>query len=325
MANNDTIHEQALDWAVRVQDPAFEDWEGFTAWLERDAAHNRAYNAACAAALDAADLVAPAWAQSDTFTTPFPESSPDPAANDIADMRPGTTRRAWLGGALAASLAIVLAAWAWQVERPQVYSFQTAPGEMREVTLPGGTRIAMAGGTRLDLDHHDPRYARLDHGQAMFTVHHDADHPFRLEVGADTLEDLGTAFDVRHDVTGMSVAVSQGAVSFNPQGPDVRITPGHILEKPANSDTYTLTTIAPDQVGEWREGRLSFTNASLQQVALDLTNATGIAFSTRPGQGLRTISGSIQVKTANADPQAVGALLGLAITRQGHGWVIGTD
>ena len=39
MAHDARIEEQAAAWAVRTGDPAFEDWEGFTLWLERDPAH----------------------------------------------------------------------------------------------------------------------------------------------------------------------------------------------------------------------------------------------------------------------------------------------
>jgi transmembrane sensor len=35
------LEEAARLWAIRVQDPAFADWDGFTEWLERDRAHLR--------------------------------------------------------------------------------------------------------------------------------------------------------------------------------------------------------------------------------------------------------------------------------------------
>lgn len=36
----------AQRWAIRVGDPAFDDWEALTAWLEADPAHLAAYEAA---------------------------------------------------------------------------------------------------------------------------------------------------------------------------------------------------------------------------------------------------------------------------------------
>ncbi len=42
------IKEAARLWAVRVGDPAFDDWDGLTRWLEASSAHLVAYEAAVA-------------------------------------------------------------------------------------------------------------------------------------------------------------------------------------------------------------------------------------------------------------------------------------
>jgi transmembrane sensor len=58
MMSESNISRQAVDWALRVVEPDFADWEAFTMWLEEDGAHARAYDAALAAA-DEADRVLP--------------------------------------------------------------------------------------------------------------------------------------------------------------------------------------------------------------------------------------------------------------------------
>lgn len=40
------IIEAARQWAMRVADPAFGDWDGLTRWLETSPAHLAAYEAA---------------------------------------------------------------------------------------------------------------------------------------------------------------------------------------------------------------------------------------------------------------------------------------
>lgn len=40
--------ETARLWAMRVADPAFDDWDGLTRWLESSPAHLAAYEAAVA-------------------------------------------------------------------------------------------------------------------------------------------------------------------------------------------------------------------------------------------------------------------------------------
>ena len=49
------MRDQAVMWAVAVNDPGFADWDGFTAWLEADAAHAEAYDHAVLAAAAADD------------------------------------------------------------------------------------------------------------------------------------------------------------------------------------------------------------------------------------------------------------------------------
>ncbi|MDT9096625.1 FecR family protein, partial [Escherichia coli] len=90
-------------------------------------------------------------------------------------------------------------------------SVETAAGQRRVLTLGDGTRIEMSGGTRLTLDHHDNRIAALDRGQALFTVRHDAAHPFTLTAGGVAVRDLGTVFDVARDGSRLAVQVASGS------------------------------------------------------------------------------------------------------------------
>lgn len=306
MAIDGGIREQALDWAVRSGDPAFSEWEAFTLWLEADPAHARAYDEVCAATADAVELMAAAPANDD-------------AVHD--QTRSGQTRRRLIGSA-AAAIALLVGVWAFngQTQR-DLYIVQTTPGETTRVTLDADTHVELAGGTAVTFDRKDRRFARLEHGQALFTVHHDAAHPFEVTVGKERLIDIGTVFDVRRDDDGLSVAVSEGAVQYDPAGADVRVSPGEVLRRPAGSVDYTLTKMPVEQVGEWREGRLTFENASLQDVAAQLKRATGIDYVAQDQGG--TISGSILVAPLRKDPASVGPLLGVSARAQGARWVIG--
>ncbi|QSR18941.1 iron dicitrate transport regulator FecR [Novosphingobium sp. KA1] len=303
---DDAIRDSAARWAVLTGDPGFEDWDGFMQWLEADPAHARAYDAVSAAAAEAAELAAQA---------PQPAS---PAAND--DEVPAAPRRLWLGGAVAASLAVIGSIWVWHASSRDLYTVETAPGQMRTLDLEAGTRVDLAGGTVIQLDHKDARYAVLDKGQALFTVRHDAARPFHVEAGDATLVDLGTVFDVSREGAHLSVGVAEGAVGYNPGAENLRLAPGDRLV--AEAGAVTLGKVAPSQVGEWREGRLTFDAAPLREVADRLSRATGIAFAARPGADM-AISGSILVTPVRDDPQMIGALLGLDVRREGDRWMIG--
>lgn len=305
MQPDETIREEAALWAVRTGDPAFDDWDGFTLWLERDPAHARAYDAAVAAVEDALGALAPA--------------PPPVAANDTDDAVSTPAWRRWFGPALAASLAGLLALGVWQMQGGET-TYATEAGEMDTIALADGSSIALGGDSRLVLDEDEPRFARLEQGQALLRIRHDDAHPFRLVAGNDTLVDAGTIFDVRLGRDRLDVEVAEGAVIVNPQTRNLRLDPGERVTRLGGD--YRTGTIATDAVGEWREGRITFRSATLVEIAEDLTRATGIAFAAAPGSGNATLSGSVMTDPLRSDPAALGPLLGVEVRRIGDTWTI---
>lgn len=304
MAHDRALHDEATAWAVRTGDPAFADWEDFTAWLERDPANARAYDEVVLAVGEAAEIL----------------PSLPTAGNDDAPAVP--VRRRWIGAVLSVALLGVAAFGAWQL-RGDSYTIETAPGETRVIALQGGGEIALAGGSRIVLDRSDPRVASLEQGQALFTIEHDPSAPFTLAVGRDTLVDVGTVFDVARTDTRLRVAVSEGAVVLNPRGENAKVVPGGMLSKDAATGQLTLGEVALDQVGEWREGRVTFQDASLAEVAAELSRATGVAFVASPRADGQEVSGSIALDGVRRDPRTLGALLGVTVRHNGTAWEIG--
>ena len=303
MQSDDRLLDEAAAWAVRTGDAEFGEWEAFTSWLEQSPAHAAAYDHVSAAVTGAAE--------SETDASPA-------AANDDRPKVAHVTRR-WFGGAIAASLAALVAIGVWQADSG--YTVRTAPGETRMIVLDDGGRIELAGGTRIELDRDTPRFARLVQGRALFTISHDEARPFRVEAGEDTLLDIGTVFEVALGETGLSVAVAKGAVIFNPKRQAVRLHPGDLLRSAHGSAEYERLGLPPEQVGEWREGRLTFHSATLGEVAGELGRATGLEFRAAPGSSMR-LSGSILVAPVRQDPRAAGTLLGVSVRPQGDDWVI---
>lgn len=301
---NESVREQAIAWAVRTSDPAFADWDGFTLWLEQDPAHSLAYDAAMAAVADAVETLPPVRQ----------------ADNDDEWPAVPITRRRWVGGALAASLALAVGLGAWQL-RGGDYTVETAPGETRMIALDDGGEIMLAGASSIVLDRRDPRVASLARGQALFTIRHDEEAPFRLTVGEDEVVDVGTVFDVKRAPGGTSVAVAEGAVVFNPDRENVHLAPGQILTKDGGG--YRVAAIPLGQVGEWREGRVTFQDATLVEVADDLTRATGVRFAAGAASSRQRISGSLLVEPVKRDPRTVGPLLGVTVRYSGEAWEIG--
>jgi transmembrane sensor len=303
------IPQQARDWALRTGDPEFADWEGFTAWLEADPANAAAY-----------DAVQFALGQADAALALLPEPAPVvPAANDNpAGVGWKTAWRGWLGGAIAAALVLALTTMLWPGV-PDGTQYQTAPGETRLIALADGSTVELAGGSRIALT--GERGARLDAGQALFTIRHDDAHPFILMVGKEQLVDAGTVFDVRLAGETLDLAVSEGAVIVNPDRQALRIDAG--MRAVREGGRYRVAPIDPGAVGEWSRGRISFENANLAEIAAELSRATGIRFTS--GDSVTRLSGSIALDTVRSDPRVLEALLGVRVRTEGESWVLSAE
>lgn len=298
---HDPIDEEALAWAVRSGDPAFDDWDEFTAWLEGDPRRAHRYDVIASRVNDAAE---------DLRSLPEPIAVPD---------RP--SRRWLVGTGIAASLAVVAGYGALSL-RPQPYAVETAAGSTRTVRLAEGSVVTLGGGTRLMLDHRDVRVATLERGQAMFTIHHDAERPFRVKVGDDEMVDVGTAFDVKRDGGTTRVAVSEGAVVFNPKRESVRLDPGKALTWDAVTQRLSVDSVETGDVGAWREGRLSYDRATIAEVAADLSRTLGVSITASDAVARRPFRGTLTVAALRKDPAAVAPLLDVAAEKSAGGWIL---
>jgi transmembrane sensor len=304
MAIDANMQEEAIDWSVRTSDPAFDDWDAFTQWLEISPAHAEAYDFVMAAVADGADGL---------------RAAPE-AANDAADEPAATAARGrWLAPAIAACLVAFLAIGFWQFQSPSDIH-QTAAGEMRTIRLDDGSRIALSGASRIAIL--GERSARLEEGRALFTVIHDSSNPFVVEVADRTLVDAGTVFDVDLSLASVDVAVSEGLVIYDPAEQRVRVEPGEMLSFSQTSGDYVVSQVPVDQVGEWTSGRLTFRRAPLEKVAIDLRRASGIDYTVGPNSASHLVSGSIMVSALRQSPAELGPLLGVEVSREAGAWVL---
>lgn len=271
------MRDDAVKWAVAVNDPGFADWDGFTAWLEADAAHAAAYDHAVLAATAADEGLRAA-----------------PARAPVIRARPVARRRVvqWLGGAVAASLVAVAGVQVFN-DRAQPYAIETGAGEMRTIALADGTKVALNGGTRLMLDRAAPRIATLERGEALFTVVHSDSDPFMVRAGGAEIVDLGTVFNVVREPGETRVAVAEGLVAYNPKAEDVRLSPGQTLVDAGGE--LRVGRAEPGDIGGWRGGRLIYDGAPLKSVAADLARATGTPIAVAPAIAMRPFTGVIAV------------------------------
>jgi transmembrane sensor len=300
------MNEEALGWVIRTRDPEFTNWEAFTAWLEADGAHAAAYDRLMADDAGLADVISEA---------PVTIAAP---ANDPGERRWRPMR--WLGGGAVAA-ALVATVSIGVMNRTEIYSVTTRPGETRTIALDDGTRVELNGGTTMRFDRNDARFAALDSGEAAFTVRHDESNPFRVTVGDAVFEDAGTMFNIVHSGGATRIGVSEGKVIFNPDAEAIALPAGRALSDDDNG--LRVMDIAPDAVASWRQGRLSYSNAPVTQISADIARSLGVQLTASPGAGAMRFTGTIRLdRDADRFFATAAPLMGLSAVRQGNGWML---
>jgi len=311
MSSNEEMDEAARLWAIRMQDPSFDDWDGFTAWLESHPAHLARYEHV---------LAADDWAQ-DLFRTPPSAFEPAPAPH-----AGGPPRRRWawpaMGGLLAASLAL-LATWTMLGHDGGAQEFVTGPGEHRTIALADGSQVVLNGGTRISLDPRAPRAVALAQGEALFTVRHDEARPFVVTANGATLLDAGTMFNVVSQNGAMRVAVAEGAVIYQPGPGQVRLDPGDALSVSARGARPVVSRVSRAAVGSWQQRQLLYDDATLDDVALDLARNIGQPVRVAGDAGRMRFTGALMLgDTPRQTLDRAGPLLGVRFEARGDVWTM---
>jgi len=259
-----TVRDEAAQWFVRLQEPAVdvEERRRFERWLNEHPQHRDEYQL-LEGLWTAADLLPAARLQALCETPP------------ARGKRRPLVRYAVAAGVLA--MAVGLGVFS-QFNQPAIYSaeFATAPGERQQVALPDGSVIDLNSRSRVQVRYEqDRRRIELTQGEAMFSVEHDSDRPFVVEAGSGKVTVTGTRFDVRRGAAETRVVVEQGTVKV--QGRDaadndfISLTAGQGTRVDTRGKVATAYAVNPAELTAWRSGKLVFNNASLRDVAEEVS------------------------------------------------------
>jgi transmembrane sensor len=292
--------EAALDWLVRTNDPEFDRWDEFTAWLEQDPANADSYHA---------------LAQSEADLRPLVLGMPG-AAEPVK--KPERRRLALVAGVAA------LAAATTAIVGPRLVpvDYSTGPGEMRVVELGGKDSLVMNGSTRIELAGWDRRNIRLDQGQVLLKLADSKRGMIELRSGDLTLVDVGTVFEVSRDRQQTRVLVSDGAVLADPKGARLRLGPGQRLDTRDGATVLQAAAADPASVGAFERGQLVYVEESLDRVLADLRRSTGLDISGDAAISARRFTGTLSVAEVRRDPKSLGPLVGVSIEQSGRAWKV---
>lgn len=304
MIQSSDPRDAALDWLVRTNDPDFDRWDEFTAWLEESPVNADAYHRLAASEAEMLPLVEAAEAPMVQQAVPSP------------DRRLGQRRLA-----MAASVAVfVAAATAVVVPRLTPVEHSTGAGEVRTIALGGQDQLVMNGGTRLALSGWDRRTVTLEQGQVLLRLRDSGEGRVELISGDLRLVDVGTIFEVARDGTETRVLVSEGAVMADPAGARLKIDAGQRLDTEDGAQMLKAMPADISSVGSFESGQLVYLDEPLENVLADLRRSSGIDFSADAAISGRRFSGTLSIREVKRDPQSLGPLLGVAIERFNQGW-----
>ena len=293
--------EAALDWLVRTNDPDFDAWDEFSAWLETDSANAGAYHA---------------LADSEARMKPFVEALPASEPNVHSGKRPRWAIAAGVAALAAATTAII-------APKMMAVEYSTAPGEVRVVSLGGQDQLVMNGDTRLELAGFNRRTVRLTNGQVLLRLHDAGQEKIELLAGDLKLVDVGTVFEVARDGQDTRVVVSEGSVIADPDGAGLTLASGQRLDTRDGAAVLQAMPADISSVGSFERGQLSYIDEPLGHVVADLRRSTGIDFSASTAISARRFSGTLSVAEIKRDPRSLAPLLGVAVEQSGQGWKLG--
>ncbi len=238
-----------------------------------------------------------------------------------------------IGFAAAAGLAVVaftqLRDRAPATALPREY--RTAIGQRDSISLPDGSTVVLAPGSRLTLaaDYGAGARALVLEGAAYFDVKHDDAHPFVVRAAAATIRDIGTAFTVKTAANGsVAVHVTHGIVEMAvapsangrttpaaPAAAELRAGDRGVLA--AGTVTVSRGVVTADDVA-WTRGQLSYRDASLAEVQADLQRWYGLDLRvTDSSLARRTLTASFRGDSVAQVVRVIALALGADLVQHG--------
>ncbi|WP_340266051.1 FecR family protein [Sphingobium mellinum] len=291
--------DAALVWLAALErDDA--DWDGYITWLEADPRHREAFDAVALTARLLDDHSA--------------------ALGEVLDPTPSVTvasgARRWpwaLGGGIAAALALVVGLPMLRSTQAPPATYLAAAGSTRSVALGRGTQVLLSPSSRIVVRGKDDPRIQLASGEAYFDVRHDPYRSLTIEAGPYRISDIGTHFSVNLSGSHFRVAVAEGTVTVRSTLADGELRLGAGQQVTGGADgTLSMASVAPSNVGSWRSGRLSYTDAPLPLVAADISRYSGRQIIVDASLEKRHFSGTLVIGDGSRLVQDLATIMDLA-------------
>jgi transmembrane sensor len=271
-----SIETEAYDWMRRFSSGKAQaaDLAALQSWSARSAAHREAF-----------ERVSRCWQE----LGPVAASSPPLRADSVAPRSLRIGRRAFLGGALAASAA----GGAIMVGRPPMElwpswselaaDYRTRPGQQRQITLPDNVSIALNTRTAVNFEsaRTDGPRIQLITGEAVISARSKAVQPVVVVAADGRVVAAEARFNVRYDQNQpVCVTCVEGTLQVERLGMVVTLSAGRQVAYSENGIGSAIA-VDPAMVTAWQQGIVIFRSTPISEVVAEVNRY-------RPGRVILT-------------------------------------
>lgn len=152
-----------------------------------------------------------------------------------------------------------------------LYNTMTTPrGGRFELTLADGTQVTLDAESSIK---YPVRFTGKERqveitGQAYFKVAHNASRPFHVSAGNQTIEDIGTEFNVNAyaDDPSVKITLAEGAVRVRNSKKNITLTPGQQAQVDNGQEDIIVSKTCVSEAVAWKNGWFVFRHKSIKDV-----------------------------------------------------------
>ncbi|MDR1980996.1 MAG: DUF4974 domain-containing protein [Tannerellaceae bacterium] len=156
------------------------------------------------------------------------------------------------------------------------YTATSAPGTVTQLCLPDSSKVWLNAGSTLRYPSSftsEERQVYLS-GEGYFEVRSDRSHPFYVSVSeAMRVKAYGTKFNVSsyNDDPAIETVLESGFVDVQFNRQSIRLSPSELASFDKDNKKIAITKVRIDEKTSWKDGKLIFRNATLEEVIKSLS------------------------------------------------------
>ncbi len=143
-------------------------------------------------------------------------------------------------------------------------------GQVNQIFLADGSRIWVNSESTINV----PSVFNLEErkvsllGEAYFEVAEDTERPFKVLVEGQTIEVLGTSFNVRayENSSKIQTTLKEGSIKLTTKNGYTTLKPGEQTELDKKSGQLVLKNVNPENFESWKDGKYEFEEENLVEV-----------------------------------------------------------